>query len=227
MSLENTSWNIDINKEKSEVTTEVTSGLSDLAEKKWFWILQKLILFLFWVIAIWWVFMLSNEMSSWASNIMIDNPTWTGITVNIDGWNTIEIPAYESTIVDITSWEHTLYTWEIELAKFEKKSEDSQMFLNPTGEVYIEEYVLYLEDEEDISYDDKIPHNEIEAYWNTAEWPFVKYDWVVVDWSWDYSPWEPFPTEVTLWKSESYRLEQKLYRFEEFVDMYNIVYIGE
>ena len=229
MSLVNRPWSEELVSEiKKEDTLEIIEENNEIekTEKPWFSLWTKIKLLFGVIIVIWVVWSIWSWMYSNARTIMIDNPTGSGITLKIDTWEEISLNPNTSKTVKITSWEHIVYINWKEVWKFEKSFTDSNMFLNPTESIYIEEYILYLEDQNDTSYDDKLPNSKIEAYWNTTEWPFKKYEWLVIKGNWDYGIDEKIPEKVSLGKRKKYKIVQKLYRFDDFVDMYNEVYIG-
>jgi len=147
--------------------------------------------------------------------LLIDNPTDKGITIQID-----DIDSYTSKMIKLWSWKYSLKVNWKNIWDFEKKSGDRNSLLNPTNEIYIAEYILYWDE---ASFD-KLPINKIEAYWNETEWPFKKYEWLYIPWDWDYWINDEASSEVTLSKYSSYTIRSKLYRFNDFVDMYNKVY---
>ncbi|QFR39304.1 hypothetical protein A9Q91_03645 [Candidatus Gracilibacteria bacterium 28_42_T64] len=151
----------------------------------------------------------------------IDNPTGSGITVQIDDMEVITIAAYSNEVIRLGSGQYTVKMNGEIVGNFEKKSLDTKSLLNPTGGIYISEYMLYGEEE----YIDKLPNNTIEAYGNVAEGPFEQYEGLYITGNWNYGTDESFPEEVELRKSKAYKIKSKLYRFDDFVDMYNEYYV--
>jgi len=70
-------------------------------------------------------------------------------------------------------------------------------------------------------------HNVDLYYDDQIEWPFQSYTWYYISGDWDYGFLQEFPEEVTLWKYQSYTIKTKLYRYDDFVDMYNQYYTYE
>jgi len=171
--------------------------------------------FVIWTIWVW--FYTSTH------TLFIDNPTWSGITLQIGDMETIEMAAFSNQTIKLWAGIYSVsVNWE-KVWDFEKKSLDTDSLLNPTDSIYITEYILYWDEE----YLDKLPNNTIEAYGNVAEWPFDQYSWLYIVWDWDYWINEQLPEEVELRKSSAYKIKSKLYRFDDFVDMYNEYYAVE
>ncbi len=192
-----------------------------IIQKPKMWLFSKLKYIFIACIAIFVVWTISVWFYTATHTQFIDNPTGSWITVQIDDMEVITIAAYSNEVIRLWSWQYTVkMNWEI-VWNFEKKSLDTKSLLNPTWGIYISEYMLYWEEE----YIDKLPNNTIEAYWNVAEWPFEQYEWLYITWNWNYGTDESFPEEVELRKSKAYKIKSKLYRFDDFVDMYNEYYV--
>jgi hypothetical protein len=155
--------------------------------------------------------------------INVDNPSWSGITIQFNNQEEIFIDAYTNTVLNLNNWEYSLKVNNLDMWLFIKEWIWSKSFLNPTNEIYIQEYILYWDEN---NYD-KLPNNLIEAYWNEAEGPFKKYEGIYISWDWNYFIAENYPDEVTMRQSQTYKIKSKLYRFDDFADMYNRDYITE
>lgn len=207
---------------ESENISDLENIESNEKPKRSFWWVIKttfIVIFVIWIISV-----VGSSFYSNAHTIMVDNPTWSWILVHIDDKDDINIPAFGSLEIDIDSWEHSLYLDGKKVWVFEKKFTDFDAFLNPTLDIYIAEYLLYSDDDK---YFEKLPNNKIEAYGNEAEGPFKKYEWVYISWDWDYDLSEAFPDEVDMNRWQNYAIKQKIYRFDDFVDMYNENYVEE
>jgi hypothetical protein len=153
-------------------------------------------------------------MYSNAHSIMIDNPTWTGITVNIDSNENIIIPAKGRTTVKITSWSHTIYLNGKTVWNFEKWY-TGKAFLNPTGSIYIIEHLFY----GDSKYQEQnIPNNTIDIFWEKIEWPFEKLDSIFITWNWKYNLNESYPENVKIKSRKKYKVLKKIYRLEDIIE---------
>jgi hypothetical protein len=155
--------------------------------------------------------------------INVDNPSWSGITIQFNNQEEIFIDAYTTRNLKLDNWEHSLKVNNLDMWLFIKEWVGNKNFLNPTNEIYIQEYILYWDEN---NYD-KLPNNLIEAYWNEAEGPFKKYEGIYINWDWNYDISEQYPEEVTMRQSQTYKIKSKLYRFDDFADMYNRDYITE
>lgn len=181
----------------------------------------KIIFILVVVLFIAWTFI--QWIYTWTKSITVDNPSWSGITIQFNEEDQIFIDAYTTKTLELDNWKYSLKVNNEDMWMFIKEWIWSKSFLNPTNEIYIQEYILYW-DENNF---DKLPNNLIEAYWNQAEWPFKKYEGIYISWDWNYFLDENYPDEVTMRQSQTYKIKSKLYRFDGFADMYNQDYVEE
>ncbi len=179
------------------------------------------------VVILWfWGFNFYNKTHT----LLIDNPTWSGIIVQIDGKEDIDIPAFWFKEVDIDLWKHSVSLNGEDIWEFERKMNDTKSFLNPTNEIYLSEYLLYTDSDDEEKVDEyfkNLPNNKIEAYDNEAEWPFKKYEGMYIVWDWEYGLNEAFPEEVDIISWINYTIKQKVYRFDDFLVMYNENYASD
>lgn len=203
--------------EKQELVGDIIgqdkkNGISVFSKIKTTLLLSFIILIIAWI----WF-----SIYDWFRTTIIDNPYGTGITIQIDENDEFDLAPYTSKILKIWKWNHKLYVdWNFAW-DFTKKEFFTSSFLNPTDDIYIQEYILYWEEQ----YTSKLPNNKIEAYWNEAEWPFKTYKWIYFEWDWNYSIDEIFPDEIKI--EDDYKIKSKLYRFDDFVDMFNTDYVVE
>lgn len=154
--------------------------------------------------------------------MLIDNPTWTWIVVQIDDNPEITVYSHWFEEINVSFGKHSVtLNWE-KIWEFDKKLTDRNFFLNPTNSIYMAEYVLYSESDD---YYDKLPNNKVEAYGNEIEWPFKKYEGIYIVWDWSYGLIEDFPEATDLTKWSDYTIRQKVYRFNDFLDIYNTEYV--
>lgn len=166
-----------------------------------------------------WRFLYSFYLST--TTLLIDNPTSEEVVFQI--WDLPEdsLGAYESKTIDLKSWVYDLKVdWEL-VGTFEKKAKDTHAFLNPTNDMYLKEFMVYGSE----AWYDALPENTVDLYYDDqVQWPFESYTWYYISWDWDYWFDREFPEEVSLWKYQSYTIKSKLYRYDDFVDMYNTHY---
>jgi hypothetical protein len=170
------------------------------------------------ILVVVWIF--ATAFYSKSHTIYVDNPTWTWITFKI--WDKIQekLEPYSHKSINISPWKYDLVVDWKNIWSFEKKYLEWNTFLNPTQDIYIQEYTLYWDE---VGFD-KLPNNHIEVFWNKIEWPFKSYSWIYIDWDWNYDLDEAFPSEVKLKKWKDYSIKSKIYRFDEFAQMYNESY---
>lgn len=181
----------------------------------------KIIFILIVVLFIWGTFI--QWMYAWTKTIKVDNPSWSGLIIQFNEQDEVFIDAYTTLTLELDNWEHSLKVNNQDMWIFIKEWVWTKSFLNPTNEIYIQEYILYWDEN---NYD-KLPNNLIEAYWNQAEGPFKKYEGIYISWDWNYFIGENYPDEVTMRQSQTYKIKSKLYRFDDFADMYNRDYFAE
>lgn len=158
------------------------------------------------------------------STLLVDNPTSEAITFQI--WDMPEqtLQPFESKTIDLKTGTYDLKIDGQVVSTFQKKSTHTQAFLNPTNEMYLKEYMVYGSE----AWYNSLPENKVDLYYNDQiEWPFQSYTWYYISGDWDYGFLQEFPEEVTLWKYQSYTIKTKLYRYDDFVDMYNQYYTYE
>lgn len=201
-------------------TTPVTEENTQPPKSNFFKI--KIILAVVVIALVAWRFIYEFYLS--ATQLLIDNPTSDEIVFQI--WDLPEdrLAWYESKIIDLKSGTYQLKVdWEV-VGTFEKKATDTHAFLNPTNDMYLKEYIVYGSE----SWYDALPENTVDLFYDDQiQWPFESYTWYYISWDWDYSFDKEFPEEVSLWKYKTYAIKSKLYRYEDFVDMYNTHYAYE
>lgn len=187
-------------------------------------------IFVVWIIGI----ILYMFFMNWTT-VWIDNPTKQSIFVKINSeWFEKEIPAKTNLRFSINSWENEIFLNWKSVWKINKKFfSDTSYFVNPTLTPYISEYTLYINNDilekwYNSKYDDKLPKNKIIIFENEIIWPFKKYEWLFIKWTWDY--WfgdMSYKTDEEIEGNENqeYKIKEKLYRLDEFIDMYNKNYI--
>ncbi len=188
-------------------------------EKMWFFAKIKIIFVSIVVITV--VFSLLSGLYMSSHTLNIDNPTGTWITVQIDEMDSILIPSLSTTQINLKSWTYTLKVNGEEKGKFTKDTLDFNAFLNPSEEFYVQEYILYWEQK----YLDKLQIHEISMYNDTIEGPFKTYSWIYIKGDWDYGIDRNFPNEVKT--KGSYKIKSKLYRYSDFIDMFNQDYVEQ
>lgn len=151
--------------------------------------------------------------------LTIDNPSLEEITVQLNNLEKHNISPETSVVIDVPAGEYEVKLNDEIVWKFTKQNHESDYILNPTKYIYLQEYILYW----DQKYEDKIPNNIIEIDGETLEWPFKKYDWLYFNWDWNYDLDESYPASIKM--KSSYQIKSKLYRFFEFVDMYQADYM--
>jgi hypothetical protein len=92
-------------------------------------------------------------------------------------------------------------------------------FLNPTKSVYIKEKAVYLIDNSDANPE---PYQDIEINWKVFNWPFYIYDDYYIKWEWTYGLDEILPDEIETYLD--YEVKVKIYRYDDFVEMYEEYY---
>jgi hypothetical protein len=211
-------WREDSVESKKDISEEI---VVEQKPKKWFFFYLKTFVFTAVILVILWSFI--SYMYESATTIKVDNPTLSWVVIQFNDLEEISISANSFSKVDLKPWKYNLKVdWE-NLWDFEKWYFDWDSFLNPTNSIYLWEYVLY----GDESWLSKLPNNKVEAYWNEAEGPFKKYEWIYIKDDWDYWIDKNLPEEVELNSWQSYKIKLKIYRFNNFVDMYNKIYIWE
>lgn len=208
--------------DRNENTVEMPSEapVSNTSFKSVFWVIK----IIFSVIVLWSIAGIVGYFYYLDSHsIYVDNPTWTWIVFQIWDMPPENLAAYSHTSLVLNPWRYTLKVDEKEVWSFEKWYLDFDAFLNPTNEIYIKEYLVYWSEK----WYDKLPNNHIEVYWNPIDGPFEKLEWFYIKWSWNYDVDTEFPNEITLPKGSSYEIKSKIYRFDDFVDIYNTYYVEE
>lgn len=169
-----------------------------------------------------WRFVYSFYLST--TQLLIDNPTSEEVVFQI--WDLPEdrLAGYESKTIDLKSGTYELKVDGEVVGTFEKKATDTHAFLNPTNDIYLKEFMVYWSE----AWYDALPENTVDLFGDDqVQWPFESYTWYYISWDWDYSFDKEFPEEVSLGKYQSYSIKSKLYRYEDFVDMYNMHYAYE
>lgn len=172
-------------------------------------------IFLVLVIGAWFIFYTN------ATNIYVDNPTETPLSFKISDWEEYSLAAYTWMEVKLKTWNNKLFVNWAEVWSFDRKSVWPKSFLNPTEDVYVQEYLVYGDLEK---WRDSLPNGKVTAYDNDLEWPFKQLEWIYITWDWDYWLNEDFPDEITIPEWKSFVVKSKVYRFDDFVDMYNVEY---
>lgn len=177
------------------------------------WLILVVILLIFWGVFYW---LYSN-----ATTVYVDNPLDSQITFKIWDQEEHTLWAYTWITVKIKSWINKLYVnWE-EVWTFEKKSLDWKGFLNPTKDVYVQEYLIYWDLEK---WEKELPTWKVTAFDNDLEWPFKQLEWIFITWDWNYWLNEEFPETLDLPEWKDYIIRSKVYRFDDFVELYNKEY---
>lgn len=162
-----------------------------------------------------------------SKTIYVDNPTGTWVTITFNQSDAIVIPANTFMKVNLSSWTFNLKVDGKDMWDFEKKFMDWDAFLNPTNAIYVKEEILYSDEEDYDKYFDKLPNNSFDLLWDTLEGPFTKFEGMYIQWSWNYNIDEEFPEEVSMKSKKDYAIKSKLYRLNDFIDMYNSEYAYE
>ena len=203
-------------------STETENSTYKAPEKSLFEKLKTLIISLVVIAAIWiWGYMFYKNWNS----ILVDNPTDKEISVKLNSdWVEKKISPNTGLEMKIKSGDNEVFLNWKSVWKFQKGYMDFNAFLNPTKSIYISEYWLYSDRD---WYESKLPINKIEAYWNKTEGPFKKYEWLFIKWTWDYYLNQEFPETISLWKRKHYKIKEKLFRYSDFVKMYNKEYANK
>lgn len=162
------------------------------------------------LISIWTLITLDNK-----NKLTIDNPTLENIIVELNNIKKITIYPETSVEINIPNGKYEVKLNNKVVWSFEKKSFQHRYILNPTNYIYLQEYILYW----DQKYENKIPNNIINIDSQELEWPFKKYEWLYFTWDWNYSLDDYLPESIKI--SWNYEIKSKIYRFFQFVDMYN------
>ena len=187
------------------------------------------------VVVIWiiWVFIYMLYIN-WTTT-SVDNPTNSTIFVKINAkWEEKEILPKSQLIFPIKSWNNEVFlnwksVWTVNKDFFSYPSN----FINPTLSTYVSEYILYVDKEilaqwYNGKYDDKLPVNKINVLDSEIIWPFKKYEWLHIKWSWSYWDVGNITKKDEIESvSKEYDIQEKLYRLDDFIEMYNKNYVEE
>lgn len=153
--------------------------------------------------------------------LYIDNPSNNEILVTISTLAPIAIPAKSYNEIKIKNQTYTLSVdWEY-LWEFTIKKSDENFFLNPTKSHYILEEAIYTDKEINNEAEEiKINVNGIDFYW-----PFSILDSIYINSKWDYWLDEDLPNNISVPEDKDYLTFKKIYRFDDFIEMYNNWYL--
>jgi hypothetical protein len=200
---------------------------------KWIW--RKIFDISFNIFIVWIILLVIYMIFINWTQVWIDNPTKQSIFIKINSdWIEKEIPAKTYLRFSINNWENEIFlnwksVWKINKEFFS----DTSYFINPTLTPYISEYTLYIAKEINrwmqIN-NEKLPNNTIKILDKEIVWPFKEYEWLYINWTWDY--WfgdmlNKTDEEIEWPESQQYKIKEKLYRLDDFIDMYNKKYVEQ
>lgn len=172
------------------------------------------------IIFVLWSILYSFYNSS--THLIVDNPLADKISFQINNLPIETLQPYETKILNLNPWIYQLRVNGELLGNFEKKYSHTNAFLNPTQDIYVKEHMVY----GDEAWYEKLPNNRVKLFNDEEiEWPFETFSGYYILWDWDYSFDEIFPESVSLGKYESFKIKTKLYRYDDFVEMYNEYYV--
>lgn len=175
------------------------------------------LVFFFWVIL--WTVMWPKLQNY--GTLYIDNPTENEISVQIWELEKMTIPANSSKEIDLKPGTYALSVNDESVWEFKKWMADWKSFLNPTKSTYVLEEAIYTVDE-----NTEVPDNNttITIWDEEFYWPFKVYNEYYISWDWGYWLDEETPTSV-MTQSKNYTTVKKIYRLDDFEDMYNDYYL--
>jgi hypothetical protein len=181
-------------------------------------ILQVLgILIIVWVIL---RFAFGYKVASF-NTLYIDNPTENEISIKIWNLDAINIAPKSHQEIELKSGTYPIIVNEENVWEITKWKVDGKAFLNPTKSTYVKETAIYATEGTD--YDDS-KYTEIEISGEKYYWPFETLNDIYIKWDWTYGLDEILPDEVDVSSLTNETTRTKIYRYEDFLPMYEEYY---